>query len=193
MNGVEGMSRQLATIVAQFEDLQAQLHRIVEATPADRFSVRADPARWSVAECVAHLNLTSRAMLPLIRTALDEGRRMNAPRATHYHRDFTGWLLSLMAGPMLRIGRFRLGRVKTAAAFVPTGAMNREEIVGEFDRLQTEQIGVTRAADGLPLSDLRIVSPFDARVRYNVYSALVILPRHQRRHLEQAEDVWRGR
>lgn len=44
-----------------------------------------------------------------------------------------------------------------------------------------------READGLPPGCLRIASPFDARLRYNLYSALSILPRHQRRHLWQAE------
>ena len=46
---------------------------------------------------------------------------------------------------------------------------------------------VTRQADGLPLDRILVESPFDARVRYNLYSALVMLPRHQHRHLDQAE------
>lgn len=193
MNGVEGMNRQLATIVAQYEDMQARLHQIVEATPAERWSVRADPARWSVAECVAHLNLTSRAFVSLIRAALEEGRRRDAPPQMTYRQDFFGWLIALMSGPLFGVGGFRFGRVKTTAAFVPGGDLDRATIVREFDQLQTEQIGLTRNAAGLPLSDLYITSPFDARVRYNVYSALVILPRHQSRHLDQAEEVWRGR
>ena len=34
-----------------------------------------------------------------------------------------------------------------------------------------------------------IVSPFDGRLRYNLYSCLTILPAHQHRHLWQAERV----
>ena len=110
-----------------------------------------------------------------------------------YRQDLFGWLLSLMSGPMPRVGRRRFGRVKTTPAFVPGGELDQETIVREFDALQTEQIGLTRNAAGLPLNDLFIVSPFDARVTYNVYSTLVILPRHQHRHLDQAEEVWRDR
>jgi len=186
----EVMNQQLTPIVAELEDAQERVHRLVAATPADRWSVRADPLRWSVAECIAHLNLTTKALLPLIRRALEEARRQKSPHTLRYRRDFPGWLLSIMAGPMLTVNGRRIGKVRTAAAFIPGGDLGRDTVVDEFDRLQTEQIGMIRVADGLPLSAVRIVSPFDARIRYNVYSALVILPRHQRRHLEQAEDVW---
>jgi hypothetical protein len=34
---------------------------------------------------------------------------------------------------------------------------------------------------------VRVRSPFTDRVTYDVYSALLLLPRHQHRHLQQAE------
>jgi hypothetical protein len=62
----------------------------------------------------------------------------------------------------------------------------------DFDALQGEQVALVHAADGLPVDRVRIVSPFDARMKYSAYSALFVLPRHQLRHVEQAEDVWRA-
>jgi hypothetical protein len=44
----------------------------------------------------------------------------------------------------------------------------------------------------LPLHRVRITSPFNSKLRYNVYAALVLLPRHQERHINQAEWVWSG-
>jgi hypothetical protein len=90
---------------------------------------------------------------------------------------------------MPRIGGFRFGRVKTKPDFVPADALERAQVVSKFESLQDEQIALTRDADGRPLENIRITSPFDARVRYNVYSCLWLLPRHQHRHLEQAERV----
>jgi len=49
------------------------------------------------------------------------------------------------------------------------------------------------AADGLPLSHVRISSPFNPRLRYDLYACFTILPRHPHRHLWQAEPVWRER
>jgi len=144
-----------------------------------------------VAECVAHLNLTSRAYPARLRAALNDARSLGATAPRRYRRDFAGWLLSLFTGPLPGIGRFRFGRMATKAPFVPTGVLPRAQVIAEFDRLQAEQIAIAREADGLPIDRVKIVSPFDERMRYNAYSALVILPRHQHRHLDQAENVWR--
>jgi hypothetical protein len=45
---------------------------------------------------------------------------------------------------------------------------------------------LVRAADGLPVDKVKIVSPFGGKMRYDAFSAFVILPRHQQRHIEQA-------
>ena len=189
------MQTQLAAVVAQLQGEQRRLHRLAAALPAERWGARADPTQWSAAECVAHLNLTSRAYVPLIRAALEQGRanaHMGEPAPRRYRRDPVGWLVSYAAGPLPRVAGVRIGRARTLPAFVPTGDQPREALVAEFDRLQGELIELAREADGLPLGELRITSPFDPRgkLRYNVYSAFVILPRHQRRHLWQAEHVW---
>ena len=63
--------------------------------------------------------------------------------------------------------------------------------MAEFDRLQAEQIALTRASEGLPIDRVKMSSPFNASVRYSILSALSILPRHQHRHLWQAEQAGR--
>lgn len=185
------MHQQLIRITASFVDAQARLHRLAADVPEDRWATRADPHRWSVAECIEHLNMTSRVYLEPLRAAVATARALNQPAPRRYRQDFVGWLLSLFTRPMFRLGRWRFGRMKTANAFVPVGDLPaKEDMIAEFDRLQAEQIMIARSSAGLPIDRVRITSPFDARVRYNAYSALVILPGHQHRHLEQAEDVW---
>ena len=80
-------------------------------------------------------------------------------------------------------------RMRTTAGFLPPALDSAEGLVEAFSSLQALQQDALRAADGLPLGRVRIVSPFDPRVRYNLYSCLTILPRHQHRHLWQAERV----
>ncbi len=66
------MHTQLQNILDQFGAAQARLHRLADSLTETRWAERADPARWSVAECVAHLNLFGRAFLPLLRKALED-------------------------------------------------------------------------------------------------------------------------
>ena len=186
------MHPQIATIVQGFERMNARLHALASALPEARWGARNDPDRWSVAECVAHLNLSSLAMIPLVRRAVEEARAMGGPAPGRYRMGVMGRFMYDGAGPLPKLGRLRLGRVKTGAAFVPTGDLPREELIAEFERLQLEQMEIARAADGLPVDRVKVVSPFDARVKYDGYAALALLPRHQERHLIQAEEVWNG-
>jgi DinB superfamily len=140
-----------------------------------------------MAECVAHLNLTSEAFVPLIRAALDEGRRSGRLAPRRYRRDPIGWLLWRMQGPPVR------HRLKTTAPFIPRGGLPLDRLLAEFDRLQQVQIACVEAADGLDLGRLWVRSPFNPRIRYNMFSCLSILPKHQHRHLWQAEQVWSSR
>jgi hypothetical protein len=180
---------QLRAIAAEYHAASQRLRRLVEAVPAERWSIRADPDRWSVGECVVHLNLTSKAYREIVGRALAEGeaagRRVD-PNRTRYRRDPLGWMLWKTMGPPVRF------KVKTLAPFVPGATQPREDAVAEFERLQLEQLRWLERADTLPLEQLRVKSPFDPRgkLTYNLFSCLSILPRHQHRHLWQAEQVW---
>jgi hypothetical protein len=175
------MHPQLSELESEFNTALVRLHQLKKDVPSSSWSRRPAPERWSPGECVAHLNLTSAATIPKVRAGLDDARRRGAAAPSRYRRDVVGWLLWKNLKPS---GGFR---VKTAPAFVPTGDRSPDELVAEFERLQTEQIACVRQADGLPIHLVKITSPFDARVRYNIFSALSILARHQHRHLWQAE------
>lgn len=184
------MSEQLVKILAALEEASLRLHRLASRLTAAQAAERVEPQRWSVAEGVTHLNITSEAFAPRIRSAIDEARKLNGPVPRKYRRDPAGWLLSVVVGPQKTIGGFRLGSVKTPPAFVPGSVRPFEEVVSEFDRLQRELIQFVRAAEGLPLGRVRLQSPFAERVRYNLYSTFVIIPRHQLRHIVHAEQLW---
>lgn len=183
------MHQQLSDIIAGFDHAQARLERLADKIPDDRWNMRNDPARWSVAECIAHLNLTSEAYIPRIRKALEHARRLPAFRGK-YHRDIIGWVFAKMTGPLPKIGGKRIGRVKTTAPFVPRGDHPKQLTLAEFKRLQMELISLVRESDGLAIDKTKIQSPFGEKISYNTYSTFRILAPHQERHLQQAEAVW---
>ncbi len=177
------MHLQLEAVIGQFAAAEARLGRLAAAVPPGWWSRRADPARWSIAECVAHLNLTAKAYLPLLRAGIAEARAIGGPAPRRYRRDPIGWLLWRTAGPPVR------RRVRTAAQFTPGALASEPGLLETFAACQAQQIAAAGEADGLPLEKVRIPSPFDRRIRYNLYSCLTILPPHQHRHLWQAERV----
>lgn len=175
------MHPQLLDIIEELGDATRRLGRLSSTFDEAAWHRRVDPARWSPAECVAHLNLTNSAFLPSLRAKVDEGRARGGSAPARYRRDPMGWLLWRMMPPPVRL------RVPSSAGFIPESSLPRDEVLATFSRLQDELIAVISDADGLPLQKLRIRSPFDNRASYNLFSAFGILARHEHRHLWQAE------
>ena len=183
---VMGLAPQLERIEAELAEARRRAHEMAAPLTAERWSARPAVNQWSVAECVIHLNLTSRAFLPLIRDAITKGREVKLLAAGPYRRDVVGWFVYWITEPPVRF------RIKTAAPFVPSGVEPKDGVLDAFDTLQEQLVACVRDADGLDLGRLRIVSPFDSRLKYNLYSCLRIIPAHQRHHLSQAERVIRS-
>jgi hypothetical protein len=177
------MHPQLTELEREFDSAMVRLHQLRTSVPAATWKRRPTPERWSPGECVAHLNLTSATMLPIVRAGLEQARQRGATAPARYRRDVTGFLLWKSLG---QVGRFK---TKTIPAWVPSGDREPDDLVAEFERWQKEQIACVRESDGLAIHAVKITSPVDARARYNVFSALSILARHQHRHLWQAEQA----
>jgi len=177
------MSRQeqLARIQLELADAKGRAHEIAAPLKNELWGTRPAPDQWSVAECLIHLNLTSRAFLPLIKDAIGAGHHRESFGGASYRMDFVGRLLWWAATVRLPL--------KTTGPFVPLCAQPKDTVLSEFDALQTQLMGWVKEADGLDLCKRRIVSPFDSRLGYNLYSCLRLIPAHQRQHLRQAERV----
>lgn len=132
-------------------------------------------------ECVAHLTLTTRYYLPILEETVDAAPEVEP--GGRFRRDLAGWLLSRMLEPPVRI------KTPTKATYTPAATASREVTVAAFDLAQVALIEAIRRLDGLDPTRIRMTSPFNAKLRYSIYSALHILAAHQRRHLWQAEQV----
>jgi DinB superfamily len=179
-------TQQLRSIEVEFDDAQAWAHRLVDGLSEEDWLRRADPNRWSVGEQILHLNLTSRAYLPRLREGLAQARERGLRSKGRYRRDFKGWLLAKMAEPPVRV------KVKTTAPFIPKDLQPKQEAMRDFDALQDDLRAVLREAEGLAIDKVQFVSPFDPRIKYNVYSALRVTAAHQRHHLWLGDRVAEG-
>jgi hypothetical protein len=171
---------QLEAIVADFETAKTRVKALDGRLTPDAWRRRPSAEQWSPAECIAHLNLTAQAMLPRMRAALEQARRLG-PATGQYRRDLMGWLIWKSQTPESRI------KIKTPPSFVPASDRAPGEIVASFDRLHADLIDLTRHCEGLAIDRVKIVSPFNEKARYNLYSALTITATHDFRHLRQAE------
>ena len=137
---------------------------------------------WSPAECFAHLNLTTSAMLPLLQAGAQEARTKQWTSRSSLHVGVLARMLCWFLEPPYKM------RITTQPAFAPSGVADRIDVLTAWkDKHQAIDMFIRNSA-GLALDRPIIVSPFDprGRVRYSVYAALIILAAHERRHLWQA-------
>ena len=178
------MDRQLQAVIDDLESARQRLRTLWSSVSRDAWQTCPAADRWSAGDCIQHLNLASQAMLPLLR----EGVAFAPPRSagTSYRRDALGWVIAKLIAPASPI------KMRSEAAFVPAAEQSPEAAIADFNRFQDALVACVRAAEGLAIDGVPIVSPFDARgPRYNLYSALTLVARHQQRHLLQAERAAR--
>ena len=173
-------SGQLATLSRELEDATKRAIRLGENRTAAELARRA-AERWSPAQCVEHLNLTTRAYLPLLDGGIRDLRAKNQLSTGPYRMEwmprFFAWLLE----PPARM------KMKTPQPFQPVAVGDGSRVIPDFVNLQKELQQRLEQADGLALGSFRIRSPFAQNVSYNLYSAFVLIAVHERRHLWQAE------
>jgi hypothetical protein len=175
------MPDQISALEAEFREASARARALVEGLGPARITQRPRSGGWSVAECLEHLNLTTRAFLPLWRDACLTAPPGNGP----YSLDLWGRLLVWLMEPPSRM------KMPTTSPFQPT-VVPAEAVLPDFLACQEQLLSSLSSARGRRIDQVKIASPFNRRMRYNVYSSFCIGAAHQRRHLGQAELAVRG-
>src|SRR5690348_7895815 len=178
------MQKQLAKLVESLESAQTKLRALSDGVSETAWNKHPAPNAWSAADCVEHLNLTSRAYVPRLRDAVASARLMSARPTQDYRMELVGRVMAFMMRPMRHIGKFKIGRVKTTGPFTPRGGQTREQLLSEFVRLQSDLITIVRSAEGLPIDRVKIQSPF-GNMRYNAYSAMESVAQRSEEHTSE--------
>ena len=181
----QALHPQLAEIRQELEEATARLRRFIESCSDEAWARKPSAKGWSPAECVIHLNMTSEMALPLLRDAIREARTQNRMSEGPYRIDFVGRLILRFTEPPYRL------RAPSPASFVPSGVEPAAAVLGKFEALQRELLGLVEAANGLALTRIKIAWPVYVRLKYNMFSSLKMIPAHQRRHVWQAEQAAR--
>ena len=181
------MNAQLDALRNELQQATAHAREIEKRLTPGQLAKRPGPKRWSPAECIEHLNLTTRAYLPLIEPAIRELREKKLLSSTAYRMERKARFLAWLLKPPVRM------RIPTSAPFQPVQLPDPERVVADFAALQEKLIQQLGLADGLALDQYLIPSPFSKSMRYNLYSAFVLISIHGRRHLWQADQAIEAR
>lgn len=170
----------------QFEALKNETAKLLDGLTEAQFNWRASPGRWSIAECLVHLNVTARLYLPLIKSAIEEARLRRLFGQGPFRHGFLVNLLIRTTEPPPKL------KVKAPKIFVPPPDQPLETVIRDFMSLQDQFLARIQEANGLHLSRIKIVSPVSRFLRMSLGQSFGFLAAHERRHLWQAREVKEG-
>ncbi len=177
-------SPQLKDYLQQFEALKQEARVLVNGLSEEAFNWRPDPERWSVGECLDHLNTTGRLLLPRLDAAIEQARARGLTGTGPFDYGWLGrWWIKQMQPSSRR--RFKVPRV-----FEPSAStLDRDPVLAAFLTLQDELAARARAADGLDLRRVKAPSAAFSLLRLPLGAWLESTVAHERRHLGQARRI----
>jgi hypothetical protein len=177
------LAREVEQFRQQFDDLSQSADRLVEALSDPQFEWQPAPGRWSIAQCIEHLNTTARLYLPQLDEAIANAIRRGTYGEGPYSYNIFGRFLTALMEPPPRI------RVASPPAFHPPPTRPRGEVMAAFRAYQVQFVDRLRQANGLDLARATVRSPMYSWLRFSLGSGFALMLAHERRHLWQARQI----
>jgi hypothetical protein len=177
------LNPELERLDYQFKVVREELEGLIWGLSDDQVNWTPEPGRWSIAQCIDHLNITNLNMITSIDGAIKRGRAAGVLHDGPYVYGFLSrWFMQLMQPPVKR-------KFKAPAKFQPAPRKSLAELLTVWERTHDRYSGLLREANGLDLAGIKLSSPAIRWIKYPVGIAFWIAAGHDRRHLWQARQV----
>jgi len=168
----------------ELADICRRVRRLIEDLTPEQLCQRPDPTSWSIAECLAHLNLTAAIVQPKVAAVIERGKKEKLTAQGPFSPGPLGNLMIWIAEPP---PKFRLPAPRSIVPRVEHG--DPAEVVTEFMKVQEEWERLIRDSEGLDQKRLKVQSIFPGLPPLRLAAPIPWMMAHQRRHLLQAEKV----
>jgi len=177
------VTEELEGYLRQIDAVTQDAHALVAGLSDAQFGWRPGTGRWSVAECLDHLNRSIALTLPAFdRSIADARARELRGRGPFRYGWFAKWLVRDMEPPARR-------RYRTVNRLVPGSDGRTDAVHQEFVALREALARRVRDADGLDLKRAKVQSPVTRLLRMPLGAYFAMILAHDRRHLWQANQV----
>jgi hypothetical protein len=177
------MSMSKADYSDDLNEARRRAQELVAGLTPEQLLRRPGPAKWSIVECLAHLNMTAATVQKLMASAIEQGKNQQVFSKGPFAIGPKGRLLVWIAEPP---PKFRIRAPKDVRP--PAAIDDPLQVLPAFMKAQDEWEQLMLEQQGL---DLERVKVGRGVFRMRLAAALPWMMAHQRRHLLQAENVKR--
>ncbi|WP_020528099.1 DinB family protein [Flexithrix dorotheae] len=137
--------------------------------------------KWSILECIAHLNLYGDFYLPEINNRIENARQLDNPIFR------SGWLGNYFAKSMLP--REKLNKMKTFKSMNPLGSKLDKEVLKEFINQQKTMLRLLDKARTIDLTKTKTSISISNFIKLRLGDTFRVVIYHNQRHIVQANNV----
>jgi hypothetical protein len=182
----DALSSELVSYRATFRDNRVIADQIAAGLTIDAFNWRPAPDRWSIAQCLVHLNVSgdlyAARMEAAIRKARADGLMGSGP---FQYGPFSRWMLRAVDPANPR-------KLKSPGKFDPPTTANYvvRDVLDAFHQAGARWERCLTDANGLDLARVKVRSPALPFMHFSLGALFAIEAAHERRHLLQAQAVF---
>lgn len=189
------MSQTSLRTVDFFDALSADITRLREITQRrfrpltdDQLNRRPGPGKWSVGQCLEHLNIVGGRYLPTITRKLQQAKERGSTPAEMVRHGFVGRKMTeAMRTPPSQKA------MKSPQQYAPSGSRLPRTVVEVFIRQLDELEGLLTQARRVNANAIRIPNPIIPLLYPRLTDVSEMLVEHIKRHIAQAERVLDGK
>jgi hypothetical protein len=169
-------------LLQQLDDRDAHARRVVQGLTVAQLNWKPEPMAWSIGQCLEHLSISNEVYTEPIVTALHGRPPRPVERITLGW--FASWFLNSYIEPDTQKAKAKAPRkIKPVASHLDLSILDR--FLASNAKVRA---AITLARD-VDVNRVRFRNPFVPIIWFTVGTGLLLLVRHDRRHLLQADRV----
>ncbi|QNH63067.1 DinB family protein [Hymenobacter sediminicola] len=185
------MSQPVTSTTEFFDGLTAELVALRDVTQQrfkaltdDQLNRRPSPDKWSVGQCLEHLNIVGGLYLPTITRKLKQAQERGSKPASTVKHGYIGRKMT----EALRVPPTQKA-IKTPQQFAPSGSRLPRTVVEVFSRQLDELLNLLEQARQVNANAVRIPNPIIPLLWPRLTDVAEMMVVHIKRHVAQAERV----
>ncbi len=172
----------LQTIASETEKVNGEARQLVAGLTDEQLNWKPAPSRWSIAQCLDHLAVTSENQDFTKAIARGREKRRASDAVAYRPTMLGGWLVKQLLPEAKR-------KMPAPKVFRPSEGSAINGALERFLRQQEKFLSFVNDARGIDYNKTRLRSPVTPLVRYSLADAFVMTVVHGQRHLAQARRV----
>jgi hypothetical protein len=159
--------------------------------PIERLNKKQNPDTWSATECFQHLLFTNEGYLKHFNEVVSRSQDANKIKTFNhsvnhpFKHSLWGKFILYFVKPTTKM------KSKTTKPFNPALCKVDKDVVRKYLEQNNQLIDAISKMKNLNLQNIKMPSPINEKIKYNLGDAIKILVMHDQRHIQQAERAIR--